>query len=93
LTHTRWPLSNATRRQSENIYRGVIKTAGDVLLRDITALEGAPKPTTTLRAHTRTPWAPPLPVLAELLRMWPQLQFAFKGCDEFESSSRPRSHK
>jgi hypothetical protein len=41
----------------------------------------------------RTPWAPPLPVLAELLRMWPQLQFAFKGCDEFESSSRPRSHK
>jgi integrase len=30
-------LSNATRRQSENIYRAVIKTAGDVLLRDITA--------------------------------------------------------
>jgi len=29
-------LSNATRRQSENIYRAVIKTAGDVLLRDIT---------------------------------------------------------
>jgi integrase len=29
-------LSNATRRQSENIYRGVIKTAGDVALRDIT---------------------------------------------------------
>ena len=30
-------LSNATRRQSENIYRAVIKTAGDVPLRDITA--------------------------------------------------------
>jgi integrase len=30
-------LSNATRRQSENIYRAVVKTAGDVLLRDITA--------------------------------------------------------
>ena len=30
-------LSNATRRQSENIYRAVIKTAGDVLLRDITS--------------------------------------------------------
>jgi integrase len=30
-------LSNATRRQSENIYRAVNKTAGDVLLRDITA--------------------------------------------------------
>jgi len=29
--------SNATRRQSENIYRAVIKTAGDVPLRDITA--------------------------------------------------------
>jgi integrase len=29
-------LSNATRRQSENIYRAVIKTAGDELLRDIT---------------------------------------------------------
>ena len=29
-------LSNATRRQSENIYRAVIKTAGEVLLRDIT---------------------------------------------------------
>ena len=29
-------LSNATRRQSENIYRAAIKTAGDVLLRDIT---------------------------------------------------------
>jgi integrase len=29
-------LSNATRRQSENIYRAVIKTAGDVPLRDIT---------------------------------------------------------
>ena len=30
-------LSNATRRQSENIYRAVIKTAGDTSLRDITA--------------------------------------------------------
>jgi integrase len=30
-------LSNATRRQSENIYRNVIKTAGDVPLRDITS--------------------------------------------------------
>lgn len=29
-------LSNATRRQSENIYRAVIKSAGDALLRDIT---------------------------------------------------------
>jgi integrase len=29
-------LSNATRRQSENIFRGVINTAGDVALRDIT---------------------------------------------------------
>lgn len=29
-------LSNATRRQSENIYRAVIKTAGQELLRDIT---------------------------------------------------------
>jgi hypothetical protein len=29
-------LSNATRRQSENIYRAVVKTAGDVLARDIT---------------------------------------------------------
>src|SRR5262249_11547752 len=28
-------LSNATRRQSENIYRGVIETAGDVALLDI----------------------------------------------------------
>jgi integrase len=30
-------LSNATRRQSENIYRAVVKTGGDALLRDITA--------------------------------------------------------
>lgn len=30
-------LSNATRRQSENIYKSVIKTAGNELLRDITA--------------------------------------------------------
>jgi integrase len=30
-------LSNATRRQSENIYRAVIKTAGDVPLRNITS--------------------------------------------------------
>src|SRR5215831_16801579 len=30
-------LSNATRRQSENIYKSVIKTAGGELLRDITA--------------------------------------------------------
>lgn len=29
-------LSNATRRQSENIYRGVIKRAGDLALHDIT---------------------------------------------------------
>ena len=29
-------LSNATRRQSENIYRSVVATAGDVLLQDIT---------------------------------------------------------
>lgn len=29
-------LSNATRRQRENIYRGIIKTAGSSLLRDIT---------------------------------------------------------
>jgi len=29
-------LANATRRQSENIYRAVIKTAGDEMLRDIT---------------------------------------------------------
>jgi integrase len=30
-------LSNATRRQRENIYRTVIKTAGSVLLRDVTS--------------------------------------------------------
>jgi len=30
-------LSNATRRQRENIYRAVIKTAGNVLLREITS--------------------------------------------------------